>query len=804
MKLVDRLKSLSGFAEKATQPLAVGIDNLREHLSHLVNAENRDISAETFVPNGRNFYDSESGEWRSPFTWRDVVFPLGGVVALFSCADKPENPMGSVVVASDSQYPDENKALHQRSADKPGATEDFVLEQRMDNGQYGTFQVVKNMLYSFQQMAQTGFDGAAYADSVTQYMKNIVKPFADDVRADTDFADLFPAPKLAATYTGQIGDFNGDGKVTFDDFFLFADAFGAKRGEKNYEERFDLVGDGQIGFGDFFLLADNFGKSDEDNARLLSNGVYKVKDGQPIEIKDHEPGSPVEFITSEEVNNLRNGIHIYDAETGQKLTDYEVRSEQLEDGSMIIQIYGNGEFSHGRNIRIDLDGIVDNAGNPLADSHGNSYQVRLSMKPVANAPPVLTVKDTTAYEDFGLFGFKLNVKDDITPVSELLMTAQSYDSRFPAEVRDGWILVESMDSDASGDVNIKVTAAERLDSGGVNISEEYFNLNVKPMTDIRGTLLDTDTWEPNPDLKGWVVALGDTVWADSEGRYNLQVPPQAIIDSLTAGYKDADGRPASFVRTIRNLDGSNDQDGVDIAILQYADLEYTSPEELKAIIVYSNSATYFDQREGYWVTIPRPYTEADDNVLRGLNQDQSILISKHNKRRGRDYSEEELTRLVEDITRIQSGLPNPLPISIDRSSEGFYPTTEAEAQSLNLIYKEGPHFARSDFDGDGRMDFLDIAIMRPTRDQIATEAEFISGLDAYEPVHSDLSRNRNDGLQLINLTIIYEQLSTENPQKTGPKEADIKRGLLVKGITWDVGHLHPLIPVKDVLKLPYK
>ena len=60
--------------------------------------------------------------------------------------------------------------------------------------------------------------------------------------------------------TALRSDFTGDGKVDFDDFFLFADAFGAKRDGAGYDPKFDLDGDGAVDFDDFFLFADDFGK----------------------------------------------------------------------------------------------------------------------------------------------------------------------------------------------------------------------------------------------------------------------------------------------------------------------------------------------------------------------------------------------------------------------------------------------------------------------------------------------------------------------------------------------------------------
>jgi len=58
------------------------------------------------------------------------------------------------------------------------------------------------------------------------------------------------------------GDFNGSGRVDFDDFFLFADAFGGS------DPLFDLNSSGAVDFDDFFIFADNFGK--EERAKLIA------------------------------------------------------------------------------------------------------------------------------------------------------------------------------------------------------------------------------------------------------------------------------------------------------------------------------------------------------------------------------------------------------------------------------------------------------------------------------------------------------------------------------------------------------
>jgi hypothetical protein len=56
-------------------------------------------------------------------------------------------------------------------------------------------------------------------------------------------------------------DFDGDGAVDFNDFFLFAAAFGARKGSQGFDEKFDLDKSGVVDFSDFFVFAEAFGKS---------------------------------------------------------------------------------------------------------------------------------------------------------------------------------------------------------------------------------------------------------------------------------------------------------------------------------------------------------------------------------------------------------------------------------------------------------------------------------------------------------------------------------------------------------------
>jgi hypothetical protein len=77
--------------------------------------------------------------------------------------------------------------------------------------------------------------------------------------SDAFFDGPWSAPLFLAGPLVDPGDFDGDGRVYFDDFFLFADGFGATVGEPGYRRVLDLSGDGQVEWEDFFLFADLFG-----------------------------------------------------------------------------------------------------------------------------------------------------------------------------------------------------------------------------------------------------------------------------------------------------------------------------------------------------------------------------------------------------------------------------------------------------------------------------------------------------------------------------------------------------------------
>ena len=100
---------------------------------------------------------------------------------------------------------------------------------------------------SFQ--VEDGFSGATElaVSRVAWRREGWIGPDRDLVYAP---ANITSAPVIFLS----AGDFNEDGSVDIDDFFLFAEQF--DRSVPPAEPRFDLDDDGRIGQVDFFLFAD--------------------------------------------------------------------------------------------------------------------------------------------------------------------------------------------------------------------------------------------------------------------------------------------------------------------------------------------------------------------------------------------------------------------------------------------------------------------------------------------------------------------------------------------------------------------
>jgi YVTN family beta-propeller protein len=58
-------------------------------------------------------------------------------------------------------------------------------------------------------------------------------------------------------------DFDGNGRVDFSDFLLFAKAFGARMGDGVFDARYDVNNNNRIDFDDFLAFASDFGKTSQ-------------------------------------------------------------------------------------------------------------------------------------------------------------------------------------------------------------------------------------------------------------------------------------------------------------------------------------------------------------------------------------------------------------------------------------------------------------------------------------------------------------------------------------------------------------
>ena len=90
-------------------------------------------------------------------------------------------------------------------------------------------------------------------EGATYYWR--VRAVEGELTSDFSVAEEF----VVVDPSALAGDFNGDGSVTFDDFFLFVDFFG--QSATGDAASYDLDGGGSVDFNDFFIFVDNFGKT---------------------------------------------------------------------------------------------------------------------------------------------------------------------------------------------------------------------------------------------------------------------------------------------------------------------------------------------------------------------------------------------------------------------------------------------------------------------------------------------------------------------------------------------------------------
>ena len=75
------------------------------------------------------------------------------------------------------------------------------------------------------------------------------------------------------------GDFNGDGKINFQDYLLFVDVYDTSSGDANYNALMDLDGNGKIEFPDYLLFLDVYDTVCEATDRAVLATLYEATDG---------------------------------------------------------------------------------------------------------------------------------------------------------------------------------------------------------------------------------------------------------------------------------------------------------------------------------------------------------------------------------------------------------------------------------------------------------------------------------------------------------------------------------------------
>ena len=149
-----------------------------------------------------------------------------------------------------------------------------------------------------------GFLGHArfsVSSALTSGLETTVELSEVRLRSEGETASYVLEPALIVQLdlrAAQDGDFDGDGKTDFTDFFLLADHFGSREGEPDFDSVFDLNGDGGIGLADFFLFADLFGASGKpvtDVSRADALGLRasiepRPRDSEVVELALRWPG----------------------------------------------------------------------------------------------------------------------------------------------------------------------------------------------------------------------------------------------------------------------------------------------------------------------------------------------------------------------------------------------------------------------------------------------------------------------------------------------------------------------------------
>lgn len=327
---------------------------------------------------------------------------------------------------------------------------------------------------------------------------------------------------------------------------------------------------------------------------------------------------------------------------------------------------------------------------------------------------------------------------------------------------DNNIIVESYTADGNGssEITIKVTDT----NGGV--TEKSFVYNITPMTDIEGSILDSDTWEINTSLQGWVLirnaqnqaVITDTLWTDSQGKYKTQIQPMTILD-IEAGYKSLDrANPMSFITTARGVLAGNDVTGVDIMTVTYLNNNLT-PEEMRILAWETNFG-------------PGNYTGAK---VPSIEMTAEEIV--------------DIKRVIADS--INAHLKHPFPLEEVVYYEGIL--DEHNVVTWEKQRWGNTSISRQDYNNDGIIDNTNIetdGIHEGYYDA------FISGLQE----EGFASRGQYYGV--LNPLLAGKTIADEmTPAVIWIHKCDIKFIKFIEGVAHEIGYLRPKMPLDDVFKV---
>lgn len=128
--------------------------------------------------------------------------------------------------------------------------------------------------------------------------------------------------------SAERSDFNSDGKVNLEDFFAFAEKYGARAGDNVYETKYDLDNSGRLDMEDFTLFSEDFND--------INNPVYKGVNGYAV--------NKVNVIPYEN----RVDAHVTLRNTGDKQETIAVRAYLIDSNGRVVSRSSDG------NVRLAL------------------------------------------------------------------------------------------------------------------------------------------------------------------------------------------------------------------------------------------------------------------------------------------------------------------------------------------------------------------------------------------------------------------------------------------------------------------